>query len=418
MELLYVHFENNLVGTLKRLDDLLYSFQYEPTWINSSNAFPLSLALPLMTETFGNKATLSFFENLLPEGQVREELEKINRVEGVFALLKEFGRDCAGAVTLSSKAESKLNTKAPKLISASLDKIYKAINEKQNVASVISSIKPGYLSLAGAQDKFAAVFKDARIYLPQDGSPTTHIVKTPIWRQGVKDSVYNEYYCMLLARRIGLKIPNVQIVEGKFPLFVIDRYDRFIDSEGIVHRIHQQDFCQAQGLISEHKYESSGGPGIRENYELIKIHVSPKHRLEAVTQYLAWISFNLIVGNNDSHSKNLSLLMRNGIELAPFYDLICTAIYPDLDRSFSYKLGDRYAYDKIGPVQFKQCEDALKIKRGTLQQIFQEVSIKIIQEKDSLAQLLLEQFPKMKIFSRISDLIDKRLKAFRFQKLL
>ncbi len=110
--------------------------------------------------------------------------------------------------------------------------------------------------------------------------------------------------------------------------------------------------------------------------------------------------------------------MRNGIELAPFYDLICTAIYPDLDRSFSYKLGDRYAYDKIGPVQFKQCEDALKIKRGTLQQIFQEVSIKIIQEKDSLAQLLLEQFPKMKIFSRISDLIDKRLKAFRFQKLL
>ncbi len=418
MDVLYVHFENTLVGTLKRDEDLAYSFQYEPSWVSNLNAFPLSLALPLATEPFGNKVTLSFFENLLPEGYVRDDLEKTKHVEGVFALLKEFGRDCAGAVTVTPILEQKHDNRSPKLSKIPTEKIYKAIDEKRSVASVISSTEHGYLSLAGAQDKFAAVYKNSQFFLPQDGSPTTHIIKTPIWRQGVKESVYNEYYCMLLGQKIGFKIPNINLIDGKFPLFIIDRYDRFTDSAEIVHRIHQQDFCQAQGVISENKYESRGGPGIKENYEIIRKHVSPKYRLEAVTRYLEWISFNLIIGNNDSHSKNLSLLMRNGIDLAPFYDLICTAIYPELDRSFSYKIGNRNVADKIGPDQFNQCEDDLNIKRGTLHQIFQEVAGKIAKEKDDLAKDLSKQFKNAKIFKRISNLISKRLSGFRFQNLL
>ena len=57
-------------------------------------------------------------------------------------------------------------------------------------------------------------------------TPTTHIVKTPIWRQGVKESVYNEYFCMRLAGMVGLEVPNCFIIEGRHPLFVIERYDR------------------------------------------------------------------------------------------------------------------------------------------------------------------------------------------------
>ena len=41
-----------------------------------------------------------------------------------------------------------------------------------------------------------------------------------------------------------------------------------------------------------------------------------------------WVLFNTLVGNSDSHLKNISFLMSaEGVQLAPFYDLLCTAVY-------------------------------------------------------------------------------------------
>jgi len=82
----------------------------------------------------------------------------------------------------------------------------------------------------------------------------------PIYRHQIKDSVYNELYCMRLAQRVGFHVPVCSIHVGEFPLFVVTRYDRQTDEKGIVHRLHQQDFCQAQGVTSEFKYEHRGGP--------------------------------------------------------------------------------------------------------------------------------------------------------------
>ena len=84
----------------------------------------------------------------------------------------------------------------------------------------------------------------------------------PIFRNGVKDSVYNEYFSMTLARLVGLPVPHCEINEDHdHPLYIVERYDRTQEA-GRINRIHQQDFCQAQGVTSEFKYESKGGPSI------------------------------------------------------------------------------------------------------------------------------------------------------------
>ncbi|NDC23344.1 MAG: hypothetical protein EBZ49_04360 [Proteobacteria bacterium] len=249
MKQLYAFFESKRVGVLTKDDEDVYSFEYEKSWREDLNAFPISLSMPLDQEKFGNKVTLSFFENLLPEGDVRKELEAAHKITGVFDFLAEFGRDCAGAITLVDQPGYKAPSGLPDLVPIEMKKIHQAIEENLSVAEVISETSPGYLSLAGAQDKFPAVFKDGKFYLPKSGHPTTHIVKVPIWRHGVKESVYNEHYCMELARAVGLEVPSCQVVDGDHPLFVIERYDRQLNkADGSTHRIHQQDLCQAQGF--------------------------------------------------------------------------------------------------------------------------------------------------------------------------
>jgi len=417
MEKLYVHYEAQLVGELKRDENLVLSFKYDQDWLNSSNNFPLSLAMPLSEEVFSNAITLSFFENLMPEGEVRHHLEQTTDIKQPFEFLKEFGRDCAGAITLSQEEKSHYETQEKlELIKLNKEKIYKAIETKQSVIDVIAEEEPGYLSLAGAQDKFAAIYKDGEFFLPNNGSPTTHIVKVPIHRQGVKESVYNEYYSMSLAKKIGFNIPKVQVLDEDFPLYIIDRYDRYHDDKGLVHRIHQQDFCQALGIISDLKYEKKGGPSLKDNYELILDHVPAKKRLESIYSFFDWICFNLIIGNNDSHSKNISFLLREGKnELSPMYDLLCTSIYPKLKRNFSFKIGDRDDSNRIGPNQFALLEEELGLKTGFMTKRLSKIATGIEKHRRELADQTKDELPNCKIAHRISEEIESRLKGFKRQ---
>jgi serine/threonine-protein kinase HipA len=277
---LNVFYQDILVGELKRDDELVSSFTYSDQWLAHSDRFQLSLAMPLQKEAFGNKITLSFFENLLPEGETRRALEKSQHKKGTFEFLKEFGMDCAGAIIVSPNKTSPIkSTKNSKKVQIEINQIYEAIEQKRSVAEVIAELGPGYLSVAGAQDKFSAIYSGKKFYLPLNGQPTTHIIKVPIFRSGVKESVYNELFCMRLARLVGLEVPDCTVhKEGPYPLFVIQRYDRLILKDDVVQRLHQQDFCQAQGIVSEQKYEDKGGPSLKDNYELKCFHSIPSLR--------------------------------------------------------------------------------------------------------------------------------------------
>lgn len=412
MKELFVYYEEKKIGKIHVDEEEVYSFSYEKQWLQDTEAFPLSLALPLSEQPFGNKLTLSFFENLLPEGDVRHDIERHKDIHGSYAFLKEFGRDCAGAITISPNeiTEKKILGEKKEI---QISKIDKAIEEKRSVAEFLSSMKLTYLSLAGAQDKFPAIYQNEKFYIPASKQATTHIVKVPIWRHGVKESVYNEYYCMKLAKTIGFRIPDFFIFKSKHPLFVIARYDRIMDAHHKIHRIHQQDFCQAQGILSSSKYESEGGPSIKNNYELLKKYVSAKYRFRDLNAFLDWICFNLLIGNNDSHSKNISFLMQDGLQLAPFYDLVCTEIYSDLKKTFSFFIGARNEADKIGKNQFQILNEELELKSGTFESCFIKVMNSVESTYKSLAKEMIEEYPESKVVGRIEDFITRRIKGFK-----
>lgn len=416
---LNVFYEDIYVGKLLRNSDLIYSFSYSNEWLAHPKKFQLSLAMPLQAEPFANKITLSFFENLLPEGHVRDNLEKNHHLNGVFDLLKEFGADCSGAIIVTKESESPFKKKKTKDIKIDLEKIYKTIEHKTSVVDVIAEMNPGYLSVAGAQDKFSAIFKDNEIYLPTNGKPTTHIIKVPIHRSGVKESVFNELYCMQLAKKIGFNVAECfAISHDNYSLYITERYDRIQDSNGQILRIHQQDFCQAFGLLSEEKYEDKGGPTLKMNYELIKKNITIKQRATTLFSYLDWICFNLLIGNNDCHSKNLSFLLKDGkIELAPFYDLMCTSVYPKLNNKFSYKIGERTDASRIGKNQLAILDTQLDLKLGTMAERMLLIRDKLLKHKDQVAEEITLKFPKAKIMQRICDIIQDRCTSLKRQGL-
>jgi len=65
---------------------------------------------------------------------------------------------------------------------------------------------------------------------------------------------------------------------------------------------------------------------------------------------LQGILFNLIIGNNDAHGKNFSLLYKaQQTRLAPFYDMISTIHYPNLANKMAMKIGSKYDFDSLFP---------------------------------------------------------------------
>lgn len=123
---------------------------------------------------------------------------------------------------------------------------------------------------------------------------------------------------MQLAAALGLGVaPAVYQPETRACL--IQRYDRLPDGLGGLRRLHQLDLCQLAGKPSNVKYESDGGPTLLDCRKLL---AAAGVGGPDVKRFLQWILFNLMVGNNDSHAKNLSVLLNGDGKyvLAPFYD--------------------------------------------------------------------------------------------------
>ena len=87
---------------------------------------------------------------------------------------------------------------------------------------------------------------------------------------------------------IWIGVPDVDIVDfGGKKVFIVQRYERVIGGTSI-KRLHQEDFCQALGLMSEQKYESDGGPGIAAIFNLIKKNFLDQLLISVI--FLRWLS--------------------------------------------------------------------------------------------------------------------------------
>ena len=294
----------------------------------------LSLSLPVRAERFPQGIVRPFLDGLLPEGESRRIIARDVGVDAddTYGLIKALGRDCAGAIVIQPMEESAL----PPSTTATAEPL-----SDEELADLVRNLRSAPLgaggrvriSLAGVQQKLLLTrMPDGTWGRPVDGTPSTHIVKPEI--AAYPNTVENEAFCMRIAKHLGLPVANVETTEvaGR-KLIVVERYDRLIQPDGTVERIHQEDFCQATGARPDDKYQEDGGPSLARIAEIVAavtVRGSLEHLLQAVT-------LNTLVGNGDAHAKNFSLLHeRSGVlHLAPLYDAMCTLAYND-DRLAMY----------------------------------------------------------------------------------
>ncbi len=337
MEALNIFFEQTRVGSLAIDGKGMFSFQYDRQWLTSPDAFQISVSLPMQEDAFSHDKAKSFFSNLLPESAVKTFIAKKLGIsdKNDFLLLKRIGGECAGAITILPESESP----------ESEDQYtYRLLSDRQltdlirdiPIRPLLAGEEGIRISLAGAQEKLALFYKEPDFFIPENGAPSNFILKPNMVH--FQFSIENECFCMMLANAVGLNVLPVLIArKADQKVLLVKRYDRILDND-ILKRLHQEDFCQAMGLSHELKYQAEGGPGLKACFDLVRAYSA--NPIKDFQQLMEWVFFNYLIGNMDGHAKNLSFIYQTGqIRLAPFYDMLCTAIYDNLSQKLAMKIG-------------------------------------------------------------------------------
>lgn len=347
MRALAVWWEGAVVGTLTADRHGAMRFAYDAAWLADPAAPALSVSLPKRAEPFPPRRCRPFFEGLLPEGAQRDAVASALGVSRAneFRLLEGLGGEVAGALALWPAGEPPPRLEAAGTASSLADDDLAAVLASLETRPFLAGTRGLRLSLAGAQSKLPVALVDGRVALPAPGQPTTHILKPPIAR--FPATTENEAFAMRLAARLGLDAAPVEpyLVAGRACLLVT-RYDRRAKPDGTVRRLHQEDFCQALGIVSDRKYAADGGPGFPQCFELVR-RACTRPAVE-VLKLLDAAIVQMLLGNADAHGKNYSLLHQEGrLKLAPLYDLLSTVAYPDLSPDFAMRIARRATLEEL-----------------------------------------------------------------------
>lgn len=355
------------VGRVQRDTHGRLSFSYNDEWRQDRDACPLSLSMPLTAKDHRRSAIEAFLWGLLPDNErvLDRWAAKFHvSARNVFALLSHVGEDCAGAIqlvtpdrldVLRSGAEDEVEWLKESDMAERLETL------RTDPAAWRLPSDTGQFSLAGAQPKTALLLRGKRWGIPSGRLPTTHILKPPT---GAFDGhAENEHICLMLARSLGLPAVQSQVMRfGEEIAIVIERYDRLRQGNDIV-RVHQEDICQALGIMPTKKYQNEGGPSPAAIVGLLRA-VSTDREADVET-FVAALGFNWLIGGTDAHAKNYSLLLSGPqVRLAPLYDVASILPYGKFDKhkvKLAMKIGGEYKLDQIGLRQWEKLAREMRL---------------------------------------------------------
>ena len=350
------------VGRICGSDAFDSCFVYADSYLKSEDAAPISLSLPLQEEPFTAKQTKNYFEGLLPESFTRRMVASWMHVaeDDYLSILHGLGRECLGALCITADGEKNVASYTP--ITAKEIQALAAEGASKSAELVTKS----HLSLTGASGK-VGLYYDAGSnawYLPHGTAPSTHIVKQSHIR--LDAIVTNEQLSLRTAAKCGIDTANSFIIntahgEESEVLFATERFDRQFSSGSkqigglrCPLRLHQEDFAQAMGIPTAEKYEKQPSGYLSRCFDLLR-------RCSAnpiADQLKLWdiLVFNYLIGNTDAHIKNLSLLYspnQKTVRLAPAYDIVSTAVYPESTREMAVYIGDALSLEAVTRDSFR-----------------------------------------------------------------
>jgi len=373
---LWVLFEDQTVGSLTydvKSDEFL--FEYSKQWVEEKK-FHLSPHITPGGVTEKGSVT-RFLENLLPEGEGLRNLARLLKVNSsnLYALISSIGAETTGALTI---AQTEVSPPSRFRI-IEREELAKRIGERKRQPITMWDGKPR-LSVAGVQEKLPVIVRDGVFAMGEGAYASTHILK--FGNERTQHLVLNEYFCMKMAAAAGLNVAECELLELNERVLCVKRFDRSWDGLKRVRRLHVMDGCQALDLSPRTKYErfmgdeahlkDITGPATLQNiYEFCnQTKVPAKARLEL----LQWVAFNLLIGNSDCHVKNVSFFVEDdGIALAPFYDLVGVSMYPELEQSLAFHIGDTFVLEDVSAYHLAEMASELGLNPSFVASQLQKV---------------------------------------------
>ncbi len=297
-------------GEIRQERDRSCIFTYDEGYLTSGEP-AIAHTLPLRAEPYRCESGLHpFFDNLVAEGWLRNAQARALRIspDDRFGLLLAFGRDCAGAVSVIDTAPAR--EPAPDF------------GDGQSAAALASRA-----SLSGIQPKLLAV-ADGKGFRPaRAGETSTYIAK--LVSGALTDIVEIEHMTTEAVRAL---LPGDDIVRSRVAALtglrdralLVGRFDRTRTGR----KLHFEEFSQLLGKPSgDAKYDGAYedmARFIRETPGCIPAEAEKLFR-RALACFLT--------GNTDAHLKNFAMMhTAQGLRLAPAYDLVASALYPEYQQ--------------------------------------------------------------------------------------
>ena len=404
-----------------------FHFVYGDGYRKAPAAVPLSVSMPLSVAEHDDKAVRPFLWGLLPDND--DTLANWGRRFGVnprnpFSLLGEVGEDLQGAIQMVPPDKLDHLKKREGITPLSRDALAEGFAELlRDPGATQFTTGGGQFSLAGAQRKKALYLVNGRWYEPRGRTPSTHILKPPI--TGLAGQVENEMLCQRLAPRLGLPAPKTWVeVFGDIPVVVVERYDRRriagrrllpIDSAGgEVHRVHQEDCCQALMVDPRNKYQRDGGPGMRQVMQLLSGSGRPA---EDRDRFMRACAFNFVIAGTDAHAKNYGLLLAAGgrYRLAPLYDIASWLPYSKDKRQdrLAMSVDRKYFIVEIHPSHWE--DEARKCGYGADRMLahIRDIIARLPDEAATLVTACRSEGIKTGDLEDLADLMRKRVRRLK-----
>jgi len=310
---LSIYYRNQLVGFLAETSANQYGFQYDENWL--THGFSISpISLPLQPKIF--YSTSNHFEGLfgvfydsLPDGWGALLMQRKLAKMGVdyaklspLVKLSLVGKHGLGGLTYQPSQDEQLSSTTLNLDALAHD----AMVIQQDEGEFIDLNKMYALggSSGGARPKIHAVIDDKEwiIKFPHTSDP--------------KDIGVKEYQLNLLAKKVGIRVPEVQLFPSKAGTgyFGSLRFDR--SQNQTVHTIALSSLLETTHRIPNLDYAHAF-----EVISLISVNQDDQYEL------LRRMYFNVLVKNKDDHGKNMSFIYddtKKGYVLAPAYDITST----------------------------------------------------------------------------------------------
>ena len=94
-----------------------------------------------------------------------------------------------------------------------------------------------------------------------------------------------------------------------------------------------------------------------------------------------WQLFNLMIGNYDSHGKNVSLYFDDSTaRFTPAYDLVNVSMFPQFKHVLAMAMGDEFAPDSIHAYQLADFAETCNIDKKLLSRLLVGLADKVVNQ--------------------------------------